>query len=305
MSILDHDELLVKPGNDVGLTNFDAGSTGTFHTQHHAQAKLQSDIKHLAELQEVFYAAEKYALLIIIQGMDAAGKDGAIKHVMTGVNPQGVDVNSFKVPSAVELEHDYLWRTTKVLPPRGRIGIFNRSYYEELVVARVHESVLENEDLPPGTVGSPDLWKDRFEDVNAFEHHMTRNGTVILKFFLHLSKDEQRKRLLKRIHTPEKNWKLSASDVHERKFWNSYQRVYEEMLGHTSTEWAPWYVIPADHKWFSRVAVASIIVTKLEALGLTFPQVSDEQRAHLAALGEQLANQAEKDRNQEPELISA
>ena len=305
MSIMNHKDLMVKPGRDIGLANFDAGSTGTFHTQHHAQAKLQSDIKHLAELQEVFYAAEKYALLIIIQGMDAAGKDGAIKHVMTGVNPQGVDVNSFKVPSTVELEHDYLWRTTKVLPPRGRIGIFNRSYYEELVVARVHESVLENEDLPPGTIGSPDLWKDRFEDVNAFERHMTRNGTVILKFFLHLSNDEQRKRLLKRIDTPEKNWKLSASDVHERKFWNSYQRVYEEMLGHTSTEWAPWYVIPADHKWFSRVAVASIIVTKLEALGLTFPQVSDEQRAHLAALGEQLANQAEKGRNQEPELISA
>jgi PPK2 family polyphosphate:nucleotide phosphotransferase len=302
---MNHKDLMVKPGRDIGLANFDAGSTGTFHTQHHAQAKLQSDIKHLAELQEVFYAAEKYALLIIIQGMDAAGKDGAIKHVMTGVNPQGVDVNSFKVPSTVELEHDYLWRTTKVLPPRGRIGIFNRSYYEELVVARVHESVLENEDLPPGTIGSPDLWKDRFEDVNAFERHMTRNGTVILKFFLHLSNDEQRKRLLKRIDTPEKNWKLSASDVHERKFWNSYQRVYEEMLGHTSTEWAPWYVIPADHKWFSRVAVASIIVTKLEALGLTFPQVSDEQRTHLAALGEQLANQVEKGRNQEPELISA
>jgi PPK2 family polyphosphate:nucleotide phosphotransferase len=305
VSILDHDELLVKPGDDIGLANFDCGSTGTFHTQHHAKAKLQSDIKRLAELQEVFCASEKYALLIIFQGMDAAGKDGAIKHVMTGVNPQGVDVNSFKVPSATELEHDYLWRTTKVLPPRGRIGIFNRSYYEELVVARVHTSVLEHEDLPPGSIESPDLWKERFEDVNAFERHMARNGTLILKFFLHLSNDEQRRRLLKRIDTPEKNWKLSASDVHERTFWNNYQRVYEEMLEHTSTESAPWYIVPADHKWFSRVAIASVIVSKLEALGLSYPQVSDEQRAHLAALGEQLAHQADHDHEQEPELKSA
>lgn len=304
MKIFDHDELLVKPGCDVGLANFDSGSTGTFHTQDHAQARLQKDIKRLAELQEVFYASGKYALLIVLTGMDAAGKDGAIKHVMTGVNPQGVDVNSFKEPSAVELEHDYLWREAKVLPPRGRIGIFNRSYYEELLVARVHSSVLEHEDLPPGSIASPDLWKDRYEDINAFERHLSRNGTVILKFFLHLSNDEQRKRLLKRIDTPDKNWKLSASDVHERKFWNNYQRAYEELLEHTSTTWAPWYVVPADHKWFARVAVASIIVTKLEELGLTYPQVSDEQRAHLAALGEQLANKEDQGQNQEPELTS-
>jgi PPK2 family polyphosphate:nucleotide phosphotransferase len=289
VKILDHDELLVKPGRDIGLATFDCGSTGTFHSQDDAQASLQKDIKRLAELQDVFFASAQYALLIVFQGMDAAGKDGAIKHVMTGVNPQGVDVNSFKVPSTVELEHDYLWRTTIVLPPRGRIGIFNRSYYEELVVARVHSSVLEREDLPPGSIASPDLWKDRFEDVNAFERHMSRNGTLILKFFLHLSNEEQRKRLLKRIDTPDKNWKLSASDVHERTFWNHYHRAYEEMLEHTSTEWAPWYIVPADHKWFTRVAVAGIIVAKLEALGLTYPHVSDDQRAHLAALGEQLA----------------
>jgi PPK2 family polyphosphate:nucleotide phosphotransferase len=293
VTILDHDELLVKPGSDVGLANFDAGSTGTFHNRDHAQSKLKKDIDRLAELQDVFFASEQYALLIVLQGMDAAGKDGVIKHVMTGVNPQGVDVTSFKVPSALELEHDYLWRTTKALPPRGRIGIFNRSYYEELVVARVHSSVLEREDLPPGSIGSPDLWKDRFEDINAFERHMARNGTVILKFFLHLSNDQQRKRLLERIDTPDKNWKLSASDVHERTFWNSYQRAYEELLEHTSTSWAPWYIVPADHKWFTRVAVASIIVAKLESLGLSYPEVSDEQRAHLAALGEQLAKQAE------------
>ena len=294
MAILDHSELQVKPGVDVGLANFDAGSTGAFHSRHHAKARLQSDLKRLAQLQSIFYASEQYALLIVLQGMDAAGKDGAIKHVMTGVNPQGVDVNSFKVPSAVELEHDYLWRTTKVLPPRGRIGIFNRSYYEELVVTRVHASVLDREDLPPGSAEAPDLWQDRFEDINAFERHMTRNGTLVVKLFLHLSQDEQRKRLLARIDTPDKNWKLSAADVHERKFWNNYQRAYEEMLEHTSTEWAPWYIVPADHKWFARVAVAGVVVAKLESLGLAYPQVSDEQRAHLAALGEQLAREGDR-----------
>jgi PPK2 family polyphosphate:nucleotide phosphotransferase len=292
VNIRSHDDLLVPPGREVRLATFDCGSTGTFHSHGDARARLQKDIKRLAELQDIFYASARSALLIVFQGMDASGKDGAIKHVMTGVNPQGVDVHSFKLPSALELEHDYLWRTTNALPPRGRIGIFNRSYYEELVVARVHSAVLEREDLPPGSIDSPDLWKDRFEDVNAFERHMSRNGTLILKFFLHLSNDEQRKRLLKRIDTPDKNWKLSASDVHERTFWDHYDRTYEEMLEHTSTEWAPWYVVPADHKWFTRVAVAGIIVAKLEALGLTYPQVSDDQRAHLAELGEQLATRA-------------
>jgi PPK2 family polyphosphate:nucleotide phosphotransferase len=305
MEILDHSELQVKPGIDVGLADFDAGSTGVFHNHQHAKSKLQSDIKRLAELQSIFYASGKYALLIVLQGMDAAGKDGAIKHVMTGVNPQGVDVTSFKVPSTVELEHDYLWRTTKALPPRGRIGIFNRSYYEELVVTRVHESVLDTEDLPPGSASDPDLWEERFEDINAFEHHMVRNGTIIIKLFLHLSQDEQRKRLLARIDTPDKNWKLSAADVHERKFWHNYQRAYEEMLEHTSTEWAPWYIVPADHKWFSRVAVAGIVLAKLESLGLAYPDVSDEQRAHLAALGEQLALEGDHEKESEKERKSA
>ncbi len=305
MAIFDHSELQVKPGLDVGLVDFDAGSTGVFHRHKHAKTKLQSDIKRLAELQSIFYASEQYAILIVLQGMDAAGKDGAIKHVMTGVNPQGVDVNSFKVPSTVELEHDYLWRTTKVLPPRGRIGIFNRSYYEELVVARVHASVLDHEDLPPGNATAPDLWKDRFEDINAFERHMSRNGTLIVKLFLHLSQDEQRKRLLARIDTPDKNWKLSAADVHERKFWNNYQRAYEEMLEHTSTQWSPWYIVPADHKWFTRVAVAGIVVAKLESLGLEYPQVSNEQRAHLAALREQLAHEGDHVNGGERERKSA
>jgi PPK2 family polyphosphate:nucleotide phosphotransferase len=293
MAILDHSDLQVKSGLDVRLANFDSGSTGVFSSHHHAKKKLHGDIERLAALQSIFSASGQYALLIVLQGMDTAGKDGAIKHVMTGVNPQGVDVTSFKVPSTLELEHDYLWRTTKALPPRGRIGIFNRSYYEELVVARVHETVLDREDLPPGSATARDLWKDRFQDINAFEHHMSRNGTVIVKLFLHLSQDEQRKRLLARIDTPDKNWKLSPADVRERKFWNNYQRAYEEMLEHTSTEWAPWYVVPADHKWFTRVAVAGIVVAKLESLGLAYPQASDERRAHLAALGEQLAQEGD------------
>jgi PPK2 family polyphosphate:nucleotide phosphotransferase len=294
MKVVDHEELLVRPGHEVGLADLDAGATGTYHSHDQAAMRLESDIKRLAALQDMLYASEKYALLIVFQGMDAAGKDGTIKHVMTGVNPQGVDVNSFKVPTTLELEHDYLWRTTKVLPARGRIGIFNRSYYEELVVARVHQSVLQHEDLPPGGISAPDLWTDRFQDINAFEQHMVRNGTVILKFFLHVSNEEQRKRLLKRIDTPDKNWKLSASDIHERSFWGHYRRAYEEMLEHTSTAPAPWYVVPADHKWFTRVAVAGIIVAKLEELGLAYPEVGDDQRAHLAALGEQLANEPER-----------
>jgi PPK2 family polyphosphate:nucleotide phosphotransferase len=279
---------LVKPGRKAHLADFDPGSTGDFNTKHDARAKLRADIKRLSKLQDIFYASGQYALLIILQGMDAAGKDGAIKHVMTGVNPQGVDVNSFKTPSAVELAHDYFWRCAKVLPERGRIGIFNRSYYEELAVVRVHASVLERERLPPGS--ATDLWKDRYEDIAAFERHLSRNGTLVVKFFLHISKDEQRKRLLERIDTPDKNWKLSADDVQERTFWDSYQRAYEELLTHTSIESAPWYIIPADHKWFTRVAVAGIIVEKLEALDLSYPHVSDEQRAHLLAIREQLAD---------------
>ena len=203
MNSINHADLLVKPGRIVDLADFDPRSTSDFKRKHEAAAKLHADIKQLSALQEVFYASGQYALLIVLQGTDTAGKDGAIKHVMTGVNPQGVDVHPFKVPSTIQLAHDYLWRTTKALPQRGRIGIFNRSYYEELTVVRVHPSVLENERLPPGTTTSTTFWKDRYEDINAFERHMSRNGTVILKFFLHLSKEEQRKRLLKRVDTPD------------------------------------------------------------------------------------------------------
>jgi PPK2 family polyphosphate:nucleotide phosphotransferase len=199
-----------------------------------------------------------------------------------------VDVHSFKVPSATELAHDYLWRTSKALPERGRIGIFNRSVYAEVVVVRIHSSVLEREHLPLGSDTNPALWKDRYEDINAFERHLSRNGTRILKFFLHLSKDEQRKRLLERVDTPDKQWKLSAADMHERGYWDSYQRAYGESLSNTSTKWAPWYVIPADRKWFARVAIASVIVAELEALKLTYPAVGKEQRATLAAIRKEL-----------------
>ena len=299
MTQRDYAELSVQPCEDIDLADFDPGSTGNFKSKRHARTQLRADIQRLSALQDMLYAKSEYALLIVLQGMDAAGKDGAIKHVMTGINPQGVDVSSFKTPSAAELAHDYLWRCAKVLPERGRIGIFNRSYYEELAVVRVHEAILEHEELPPED--KVDLWKDRYEDIVAFERHLSRNGTRIVKFFLHLSKDEQRKRLLDRVDTPDKNWKLSAADVHERKFWQDYQRVYEELLTHTSTSSAPWYIIPADHKWFSRVAIAGIIVAELEALHLTYPQVSDEQRSHLAEIGKELAGSNDQPSHHEPE----
>jgi PPK2 family polyphosphate:nucleotide phosphotransferase len=287
MTNKDYTELLVKPGERIDLTNFDPDSTGSFKKKRQASLQLSSDVERLSALQEMLYAKGEYALLIILQGMDAAGKDGIIKHVMTGVNPQGVDVTGFKTPSATELAHDYLWRCSKALPERGRIGIFNRSYYEELAVVRVHEVTLENEHLPPES--AVNLWTGRYEDIAAFERHLSRNGTRVVKFFLHLSKEEQRKRLLERLETPDKNWKLSAADVHERKFWDDYQHVYQELLTNTSTVTAPWYVIPADHKWYSRAAIAGIVVAELEALHLTYPQVSDEQRAHLAEIGKELS----------------
>jgi len=293
MTQLNHADLLADPGRFVNLGDFDPASTGNFKNKRHAREKLRADITRLAALQDIFFAQERYALLIILQGMDGAGKDGAIKHVMTGVNPQGIDVSSFKVPSAVDLTHDYLWRSNQKLPPRGKIGIFNRSYYEELAVVRVHPAVLAREELPPGGTAAGTIWNDRYEDITAIERHLSRNGTRVLKFFLHLSNEEQRQRLLERLDTPAKNWKLSAADVHERTFWDSYQHAYEELLTHTSVETAPWYIIPADHKWFSRVAVASIIVAELDSLGLKYPQVSDQQRENLAAIGKQLEKRAD------------
>jgi PPK2 family polyphosphate:nucleotide phosphotransferase len=300
---IDHADLLAKPGRTIHLAAFDPAFTCDFRSKSDAQAKLHADIERLSALQDMFYAQGRHALLIIFQGMDAAGKDGSIKHVMSGVNPQGVHVYSFRTPSPEELAHDYLWRSTKVLPERGRIAIFNRSYYEELGVVRVHASLLESEQLPPAATDSH-LWRDRYNDIAAFEEHLSRNGTLILKFFLNLSKGEQRKRLLERIDTPDKNWKISVTDVRERTFWDSYQHAYEKMLTHTSTEIAPWYIIPADHKWFTRAAVADVVVARLESLELTYPQVGDEQRALLLAEREQLANDDEG-RSQPHELTSS
>ncbi len=277
---IDRADLIAKPGHDIRLAEFDPAFTSDFKDKREARTKLDHDLVRLAALQDKFFADRRFALLVIFQGMDAAGKDGAIRHVMSGVSPQGVDVYAFKQPSERELAHDYLWRCAKVLPERGRIAIFNRSYYEELAVVRVHESILAGERLPPQPHGS-ELWKTRYDDIVAFERHLIRNGTSIVKFFMHLSKDEQRKRLLERIDLPEKNWKISAADVRERGFWDDYRHAYDHLLTHTSTEAAPWYVIPADHKWFARAAVADVLAGRLEALGLAYPVVSEAQRSEL------------------------
>jgi PPK2 family polyphosphate:nucleotide phosphotransferase len=259
-----------------------------------AKDLLADDVKRLSDLQERLYAHDKWAVLLIFQAMDAAGKDGAIKHVMSGVNPQGCQVHSFKTPSAEELDHDYLWRTTRALPERGRIGIFNRSYYEEVLVVRVHPEFLKGQKLPP-QLATEEIWQQRFEDIRDFERHMARNGTAILKFFLHLSKDEQRERFLDRIEEPGKRWKFSMGDVKERKLWDKYMEAYEDMIRHTSTPEAPWYVVPADRKWFTRIVVARAIVDKLETLKLEFPKVEGAALAELeAARKELLAEDAAK-----------
>lgn len=271
----------VPPGSAVLLKDYDPDDTGKYKDKNAALKDLQGDVEALASLQDVLYAENSRALLLIFQAMDAAGKDGVIKHVMSGVNPQGCQVFSFKSPSAEELDHDYLWRCLKALPERGRIGIFNRSYYEEVLVVRVHPEFLKSQNLPGEDTGEG-LWKKRFEDINAVEKYLSRNGTVILKFFLHVSKKEQKERFLERIETPEKNWKFSAADVKERSFWKEYMKAYEEMLANTSTPWAPWYVIPADHKWFTRALVAEIIIEKLKSLKLSYPSLTESQKADLA-----------------------
>jgi PPK2 family polyphosphate:nucleotide phosphotransferase len=281
------EKLLVPAGHAVRLSQWNPRETLSFEKKPDARDKLKRDLARLSELQEVFYAARSRALLIVLQGMDSAGKDGAVKHVMSGVNPEGVDVYSFKTPTDEEVAHDFLWRCERVLPQRGRIGIFNRSYYEEVIVVRVHEEMLARESVPP----AKDIWAERFEDINAFERHLARNGTIVLKFFLHISKDEQRKRLLARLDDEKKNWKFSESDVRERKYWTQYQSAYEAMLGATSTAWAPWYVIPADRKWFARTAISDIIVAKLASLGLRYPQSSSGDAAVLEGFRQQLESE--------------
>jgi PPK2 family polyphosphate:nucleotide phosphotransferase len=283
------DLLRVPPGKKIRLKDYDPGwaqtkelkQLGKEDVKARAQEVLAQNLADLAEAQELLYANDVYSVLVCFQAMDAAGKDGTIRHVMTGVNPQGVQVFAFKAPSAEELDHNFLWRYMKALPERGRIGIFNRSYYEDVLVVRVHPELLEKQKLPPGKRGNS-FWRDRYEDINAFERHLVRNGTLVLKFYLNVSKDEQKKRFLERLENPEKNWKFSASDLPERAYWDEYQEAYEEALRATSTEWAPWYVIPADHKWVTRAVVADVLTSAIRDLGLEPPKVPPAQRRVLA-----------------------
>jgi len=282
----------VRPGVPVRLRRYATDDTRPFKHKRKAVSKLKAGLERLVRLQELLFAEDRWSMLLVFQGMDAAGKDSAIKHVMSGLNPQGTQVYSFKRPSEEELDHDYLWRSVKALPERGRIGIFNRSYYEEVLVVRVHPEILGAEKLPPPPV-TPRLWTHRYEDINAFERHLSRNGTIIRKFFLHVSKDEQRRRLLERLEEPAKKWKFQPGDLDERDRWDDYRRAYEQMLSRTSTRHAPWFVVPADHKWFTRLAIAELVAEALEGLGLAFPKPSKEQLVALAEARNRLALRSE------------
>jgi PPK2 family polyphosphate:nucleotide phosphotransferase len=286
----------VDPGSKVKLKDFD---TGFVEDEEHrilsdkdrakeaAQAVLEKNLEELAAAQELLYADDRYAVLVILQAMDAAGKDGTIKHVMSGINPQGCQIFSFKKPSEEELDHNFLWRCMIRLPERGRIGIFNRSYYEEVLVVKVHPEILNQQKLPDGK-RDQSFWNDRYDDINAFERHLVRNGTVILKFFLHLSKKKQKERFLERLERPEKHWKFSIADLAERQHWDAYMDAYEEALSATSTKWAPWYVIPADHKWVTRTLVADVLVSTIQNLDLRYPEISAEHKKQLAEAKQRL-----------------
>lgn len=278
----------VTDGDDFKLKRFDPGETcGLALDKNGASELLQTGVKRLRELQERLFAEKRWSVLIVLQAIDTAGKDGTIEHVMSGVNPQGCEVTSFKAPSSLELSHDFLWRTACALPERGEIGIFNRSYYEEVLVVRVHEELLRKQGLPPKLIGKH-VWRDRFESIRDFERHLARNGTVVLKFFLNLSKDEQRRRLLSRIDEPDKNWKFDAGDLAERKHWDDYQAAYQDAIAETATKHAPWHVVPADNKWFTRLIVAATIVDRLEKLDPQFPVVDDEARKVMARARKEL-----------------
>jgi PPK2 family polyphosphate:nucleotide phosphotransferase len=274
----------VTDGEGFRLKEVDPGDTLDFASEDKPRAKeaLAVGIEALAELQDMLYAQDRWAVLLIFQAMDAAGKDGTIKHVMSGVNPQGCQVTPFKSPSAEDLDHDYLWRCMKSLPARGHIGIFNRSYYEETLVVRVHPEFLEKQKIPPELI-TKDIWKERYKDIRSFERYLTRNGVVIRKFFLHVSKKEQKKRFLERLEDPEKNWKFSPNDLKERTFWDDYMQAYEDMIRHTATKGAPWYVVPADNKWFTRLVVAAAVVGTLGSLDLKYPKVGAEKLKGFAA----------------------
>ncbi len=284
--------LRVKPGGKVDLAkDFDPGYKADFVKKSDGDELLAEGVRLLDEYQARLSAEDRNGLLVVLQALDTGGKDGTIRHVMSGVNPQGVRVTSFKQPSAEELDHDYLWRYAKALPRRGEIGIFNRSHYEELLVVRVHPEILEREKLPPEVAGE-DLWKRRYRQINEWERYLTENGIRVVKLFLNLSKEEQRRRFLRRIDLPDHNWKFSPADIKERAFWDDYQRAFSEVLSHTSTEWAPWYVIPADRKWFARIAVSAVIASALIDLDPQFPKVDDEQRARLEEIRAELEAEA-------------
>ena len=279
----------VGNGQDFRLKDYETKASFGLGSEGKSLVKetLQIGVDALSAMQDILYAQDKWSLLVIFQAMDAAGKDGAIKHVMSGVNPQGCQVTSFKAPSSEELDHDFLWRCQKHLPERGRIGIFNRSYYEEVLVVRVHEQILMNQKLPEKLI-TTSIWEDRFEDIRNYEKYLNRNGTVVIKFFLNVSKEEQKERFIERIDDADKNWKFSVGDVKERGHWDDYMHAYEELIQHTSTEKSPWYVIPADDKYYARIAIASAIITALDELDLEYPTVSDEQIAALQAVKKSL-----------------
>ena len=270
----------VSTGKRFRLRDFDPADAQGLDLKEESDEFHRRSIARLSAMQDKLYAQDRWAVLLIFQALDAAGKDSIIRHVMSGVNPQGCQVSSFKQPSSEELSHDFLWRACKALPPRGHIGIFNRSYYEEVLVVRVHAQLLSNERLPPALV-TKKIWKQRFEDIDAFEKHLSRSGLVIRKFFLNVSKEEQRRRFLARMEQPDKNWKFSESDVREREHWDDYMHCYEDAIAHTASTHAPWYIVPADHKWFTRLVVASVIVDTLEGLKLSYPQVDEAKRREL------------------------
>ncbi|WP_298752467.1 ADP-polyphosphate phosphotransferase [uncultured Arcobacter sp.] len=281
----------IPEGKKVELDKWPTKIKPAYKSKKKYKKYLKKNIKKLSNQQQLLYASNSYSVLLIFQAMDAAGKDGAIRHVLSGINPQGCQVFSFKHPSAKELEHDFLWRTTQALPERGRIGIFNRSYYEEVLIVRVHPKILESEDIPEALLNKKTIWQERFQSIQNMEKHLHRNGTRIIKFFLHLSKEEQCKRFLKRIDNPKKNWKLSLADIEERKFWEQYTYAYEECLSATSTEKSPWYVVPADDKKNARLIISKIVLNTLKSLQLSYPKSSEEHRQELRSIREQLTRE--------------
>jgi PPK2 family polyphosphate:nucleotide phosphotransferase len=291
MKKINPDDFRVRPGKKVNLDRWPTKGKPVYGSKEACEKLLGEHIELLSQQQNLLYASNRYALLLIFQAMDAAGKDSAIKHVMSGVNPQGCQVFSFKHPSTEELEHDFLWNAARRLPERGHIGIFNRSYYEEVLIVRVHREILNNENLPEELVDAKHFWRDRYRSIVNLEDHLYRNGTRIVKFFLHLSKEEQKKRFLKRIDDPEKNWKFSADDIKERKYWKQYMTAYEECLGATSTDTAPWYVVPADDKENTGLIISRIVLDALQTLKMAYPKTSAERRRELLAIGKQLSKE--------------